>query len=138
MNSQNVSSYLFLSILCSCMMAGCQVSAPDEERLSEDLKAQPYVQNCLRQGLTLQDQQLLKEEKTASGFNMLMQLIFEGPQTSQTRTLLCLPVSTVTLKYRSDGKDLVFDRLSLELSRTQLNDHLRNPQAPASKGQASQ
>lgn len=130
--------FLPLGILCLFLVVSCQVSAPDAERLEADLKAQSYVQNCLRQGLTLQGHELLKEEKTASGFNMLMQLAFEGPQTSQTRTLLCLPVSTVTLKYRTDGKDLVFDRLSLELSRTQLNNHLRNPRTTANKGQASQ
>lgn len=108
-------------------LGSCTPALLSETQLSQDLRAQSYVQNCLQQGLTVQRIQVVSQEVKQSVLEALMSLHFEGPQTPQTRTLLCLPASTVKLRYQHQKGQWAFERLSLELSRTQLNDHVRAP-----------
>lgn len=108
-------------------LGACTPALLAETQLSQDLQAQSYVQNCVQQGLTLRETQVVSQEVKQSVLEVLMALQFEGTQTPQTRTLLCLPTSTVKLRYQQEKGQWVFDRLSLELSRTQLNDHVRAP-----------
>lgn len=114
-------------LLVLIALGACTPALLSEAQLSQDLQAQSYVQNCLQQGLTLRATQVVSQEVKQSVLEVLMALQFDGPQTPQTRTLLCLPTSTVKLRYHPAKGQWVFERLSLELSRTQLNDHVRAP-----------
>lgn len=113
-----------------CLLGGGLACTPKnltEAQLQKDIEAQSYVKNCLRQGLVLQETQVLSQTVTDAGLDVLVSLVFQGEQTAQTRTLLCLPVNTLKLKYTAKDRQWQFQRLGLELSRTQLNDNVRAP-----------
>lgn len=111
---------LFLSLLlCACAAKGPE-SLPSE-RVRSDLQQDAYVKNCMRQGLVLSAAEILAQTPGDDGLEILAALHFEGNETPQTVALLCAPVSTVRVHYVYREGQAVFKRLSLELSRSQLN-----------------
>jgi|GEM_PF-3768098 len=105
-------------MLCACTAKGPESLAP--ERVRTDLEQDAYVKNCVRQGFVLSAAEILTQTPTEDGLEILTVLHFEGTETPQTLALLCAPVSTVRAHYAYREGLAVFERLSLELSRSQL------------------
>ena len=111
-------------VFLTLMLCACAAKGPKElamERVQADVLQASYVKNCVRQGLRLLETQILNQEPRQGGLEVLISLRFEGSETPQTKALLCAPVSTVKLHYRYQEGEAIFNRLSLELSRSQLN-----------------
>lgn len=112
--------YYFLILV----LIACSAQGPKElstEQVRKDVLAAAYVKNCLRQGLQLLEAQIVSQKVVQNGLEVLASLHFEGNETPQTKALLCIPVSTVKIHYGYQDGQAVFKRLSLELSRSQLN-----------------
>lgn len=106
-------------MLCACSARGPK--SLSTERVRADVLQAAYVKNCMRQGFTLSEAEILTQTPIENGLEVLVSLHFEGAATPQTVALLCEPVSTVRAHYAYKEKQAVFQRLSLELSRSQLN-----------------
>jgi predicted small lipoprotein YifL len=111
--------FTLLMALCACAPKGPK-SLPTD-RVRTDILQDAYVKNCMRQGFVLSETEVLKQTPTQSGLEVLTALHFTGKETPQTIALLCEPVSTVRVHYAYQESQAVFKRLSLELSRSQLN-----------------
>lgn len=113
----------------SLTLFGCTAKGPKEltqERVHTDVLQAAYVKNCSAQGLQLIETQILNQASSQEGLEVLSFLRFEGQETPETKAILCAPINTVKVHYRYEDGQAVFKRLSLELSRSQLNRFRQN------------